>query len=302
MKKDNRKALIFALLSVLCWSTIGSATKITLGYATSGQMLFWANASALLFLLIFSWIKSGADIFRQNNLKEIGRSALMGFINPFLFYLLLFEAYGLLPAQEAGTLNYIWPIILVLMSALFLKEKLSLLRLLAISLSFLGLIVISTQGSFSFEGMSSIKGIVFILLGAILWSLYWILNIKDLRKNENKLMLNFMFGFIYILIYQLSKHQALMPESKGFLGSIYIGIFEMGLTFYLWLTALTYSKNTARTGNLIYLSPFISLIFIALIVGETITPASIVGLAIIVGGILWQQSIRIQKSDESKEC
>ncbi len=302
MKKDNRKALIFALLSVLCWSTIGSATKITLGYATSGQMLFWANASALLFLLIFSWIKSGADIFRQNNLKEIGRSALMGFINPFLFYLLLFEAYGLLPAQEAGTLNYIWPIILVLMSALFLKEKLSLLRLLAISLSFLGLIVISTQGSFSFEGMSSIKGIVFILLGAILWSLYWILNIKDLRKNESKLMLNFMFGFIYILIYQLSKHQDLMPESKGFLGSIYIGIFEMGLTFYLWLTALTYSKNTARTGNLIYLSPFISLIFIALIVGETITPASIVGLAIIVGGILWQQSIRIQKSDESKDC
>ena len=72
-------------------------------------------------------------------------------------------------------------------------------------------------------------------------------------------------------------------------GAAYVGVFEMGITFFLWMKGLALSKNKARTSTLAYLSPFISLIFIALILNEKISVYSITGLVLIIGGILYQQ-------------
>ena len=62
----------------------------------------------------------------------------------------------------------------------------------------------------------------------------------------------------------------------------------MGIPFVLWLKALNYSRTTAGVSNLIYLSPFISLIIIHFIVGEVILLSTVAGLSFIVGGIVWQ--------------
>ncbi len=59
----------------------------------------------------------------------------------------------------------------------------------------------------------------------------------------------------------------------------------MGVTFVLWLRALNISKSTALIGNLVFLSPFLSLIFINLILHEQIMPSTIVGLVLIILGI-----------------
>ena len=66
----------------------------------------------------------------------------------------------------------------------------------------------------------------------------------------------------------------------------------MGITFVLWLNALRYSKTTAGVSNLIYLSPFISLIIIHFTVGEAILQSTVFGLALIVSGILMQQYLK----------
>jgi len=60
----------------------------------------------------------------------------------------------------------------------------------------------------------------------------------------------------------------------------------MSVTFFIWLKALEKSKNFAKTGNFIYLTPFISLIFIHFIVGERIYFSTIIGLTLIVLGII----------------
>ena len=83
-----------------------------------------------------------------------------------------------------------------------------------------------------------------------------------------------------------------MPDIKGLAGSVYLGIFEMGLTFVLWLKALKLSSTTAKVSNLIYLSPFISLVLIHFIVGETILLSTFVGLVFIISGILMQQYLK----------
>ena len=76
------------------------------------------------------------------------------------------------------------------------------------------------------------------------------------------------------------------PPVEGLIGAGYVGIFEMGLTFYFWLKALKLSETTAKVSILIYIMPFISLILIHFVVGETILLSSIAGLILIVSGIL----------------
>ena len=85
----------------------------------------------------------------------------------------------------------------------------------------------------------------------------------------------------------MARHGWTFPAA-GVLPSLYVGTVEMGVTFVLWLTALRITHNTSRVANLIFLSPFVSLIFIGTILGETIRPATVLGLLLIVGGLTLQ--------------
>lgn len=135
-------------------------------------------------------------------------------------------------------------------------------------------------------------GVLLALSSAFFWAAYWLLNLKDKRDTEEKLFLNFLFGLIYTFIYCIATNNINLPGPEATFGVIYIGLFEMGITFVLWLNALKLAENTAKVSNLVYLSPFLSLLFVSIAVGEKIMFYTITGLALIVGGILLQQ-IRI---------
>jgi drug/metabolite transporter (DMT)-like permease len=80
-----------------------------------------------------------------------------------------------------------------------------------------------------------------------------------------------------------------IPDYRGLLGSAYVGFFEMGITFALWLRALKLSRTTAQVSNLVYAAPFLSLGVISLVVGEKILASTLIGLVFIVTGILLQR-------------
>ena len=274
------------------WATMSSAFKITLRYISFDQLLLWSSFFGAITLLLVNQIGKSPLNFKKISKKEFLASSIMGFFNPFLYYLVLFKAYELLEAQIAGTLNYIWPIVLVLMSIVFLKQKISIWSIIAILISFFGIIVISTHGNIVSTGSSNTLGIILAVGSAVFWAYYWILNMKDNREETGKIFLNLFFGFFYILLYLLFTSKSIsFPVGYALIGSIYIGIFEMSITFVIWLLALTNSQNTAKVSNLIYLSPFIALFFIRFTVGEEIHFSTLFGLIFIVGGILLQYFI-----------
>ena len=290
---NQNKAYLLALLAVVFWSTMSSAFKITLRYIAFDQLLLWSSLFGAIILIIINQLGNKPLSFKQISFDNIKASAIMGFFNPFLYYLVLFKAYDLLEAQIAGTLNYTWPIVLVIMSIFLLKQKISPWSIMAIFTSFFGIVIISTHGSLISLGTSSPLGIILAVGSAFFWAYYWILNMKDKREETGKIFLNLVFGFVYILIYLLFTSDSIsFPTGYALLGSIYIGIFEMSLTFVIWLLALTNSGNTAKVSNLIYLSPFIALFFIRFTVGESIHFSTFIGLIFIVGGILLQQLVR----------
>ena len=290
MKQQN-KSYLFALSAILFWSTIGSALKITLRYITFAELLFFASIVSFLVIFTSIIVSRKTPLLFTQSFPEILKSALLGLINPFLYYLVLLKAYDILPAQEAGTLNYIWPVVLVLLSIPLLKQKIGFLSIIAILISFAGTIIIGTKGNILSLKFDHPTGVFLALGSAVFWSLFWIYNVKDKRDELIKLLLNFGFGLIYIFIYLIFTNGFNPINFYGLAGSVYVGIFEMGLTYILWLKAMKYTSTTAKISNLVFLSPFISLIFIRFTVGEDILFSTIIGLVFIVGGILMQRLV-----------
>jgi drug/metabolite transporter (DMT)-like permease len=286
---NRKKALIFGLATVAIWSTVASAFKISLRHLDPLQLLLCACGASILALTCVMAFQGKLGELKRMTRSEVIRCGLLGALNPFLYYMVLFKAYDLLPAQEAQPLNYTWAITLSLLAVPLLGQKMTIKDLTAILISYFGVLVISTHGNVFALEFSNFTGVALALGSTVIWALYWIFNTKSTADPMAGLLLGFIFGFPLILATTLVFSELPSLNTEVLLGSAYIGFFEMGITFALWLTAMKHAAmpdggGTARIANLIFLSPFISLIFIHFLVGEKILPATIAGLGFIIAG------------------
>ncbi len=287
--QNQTKAYIFALAAVLLWSTVGTAFKLALEHVDFINLLFYASLTSVIIFAVIISLQKKWSLLTKLSSKDILRSALNGFLNPFLYYYILFQAYDILLAQEALTLNYLWPIVLVLLSIPLLKQKIGIISIIAVVISFTGSYIIATGGDVFGMKFTNTYGVSLALISTIVWALFWILNVKDKREEVSKMFLNFCFGFAYTAIALFLTGKLIIPDIYGLSGVLYVGLFEMGITFIFWLKALKYSTTTAKVSNLIFIAPFLSLLFINIILGEQIRPATFIGLLFIIAGILTEQ-------------
>ena len=118
MTRDT-KAVVWAAVAVLSWSTVATAFKVSLSYLSHDEMLTVACVASLLVFTVILTAQRKWGSVAQLTLVEWGRFALLGLLNPVAYYLVLFKAYDLLPAQVAQPINYAWPIVLLVLLALF---------------------------------------------------------------------------------------------------------------------------------------------------------------------------------------
>ncbi|HMB16791.1 MAG TPA: DMT family transporter [Pelovirga sp.] len=286
---QQRKALLFGLAAVLLWSTVATAFKLSLRHFSPIELLLYSGVfSTALLGAILVYQGKWQQVF-QCSRREYLLSIFLGFLSPFLYYLILFKAYDLLPAQQAQPLNYTWAIVLSLLAVPLLKQQIRWQQWLALIVSYCGVVIISTEGNILSLKFTSPLGVALALLSTVVWALYWIYNTRDRRDPVVALFVNFLFSFPFVLGYYLLTSDLRPPSLEGLLGAAYVGTFEMGACFVLWLMAMKLTDNTARISNLIFLSPFLSLIFIYFLLGEQILAATFIGLAFIIAGLLCQR-------------
>ncbi|MBD3370460.1 EamA family transporter [Candidatus Fermentibacteria bacterium] len=291
----TRKAVLLALAAVAMWSTAASAFKLSLRYQSPYMLL---QLSSLISLAVLGAMgRLGGRWNLPLSPVRLGEAAVRGALNPFLYYLVLLEAYDRLPAQVAMVINYLWPVTLVLLSIPLLGQRILGRQIAAVLVSFGGVVVLAAgRGSGSLS--ADLGPVLLALASTVIWSMYWILNMRQEGDDTRKLMLNFLFGSIYLLAYGLVTGKIELPPMEGLLGSAYVGLFEMSLTYVVWLKALSLARDTAQVGNLIYLTPFLSLGVIALAVGERISPTTLVGLALVIGGVALQKAVGSSRGAE----
>jgi drug/metabolite transporter (DMT)-like permease len=285
---NQKQAYLYALSAVLLWSTVASAFKLALRYLDNVELLLFAEAFSVLILAVVLISSRGFGQVFQCTLKEYLRSFLLGILNPFLYYLILFRAYELLPAQEAQPLNYTWAITISLLSVPLLGQRIGAADFAGLLLSYCGVLIISTRGELLSFQIPEPGGVALALCSTLVWALYWIYSARDSRSPVLCLFMSFTFSLPLTILYYLFFHPARMPEFRGILGAAYVGAFEMSITYVMWLLALRRSENTAKVAGLIFVSPFISLMLIHFFVGEPIRGSTIAGLVFVVAGLLVQ--------------
>lgn len=287
---NQKKAYLLTLLAVVFWGTAASAFKISLRYVSPFILLFYSTLVSTAILLLILLIQGKITQLKSLSVRSWAMAALLGFINPFLYYTVLFKAYALLPGQIAMSLNYGWPLALALLSVPILGQKLSKSQLAAIMVSFFGALVIATKGELTrFDNVDPF-GIALAFGSTIIWAIFWLVNAREELDPVVKLFLGFCFGCLFSLLFSPIFGGIHCIPANAIFPLIYVGLFEMGITFVLWLTALQLSSTAAKVGNLIYISPFLSLVFLRLLIGEQIHPATFIGLFLIVGSIIYQES------------
>ncbi|MDZ4121292.1 MAG: DMT family transporter [Candidatus Cloacimonadaceae bacterium] len=298
-----KKVYLYAGLAILCWSSVSTAFKLSLRYLSPLGLTLFSSVSAMFFLGLVILLSPGFSLVRnprRHFLRNIIRSIPSGILNPFLYYLILFEAYNRLRAQEAQVLNYTWAIALSFQAAIILVQKIRYKDIIALLISFIGVIIIATRGRIASLMFEDLWGTILAVGSSVIWATYWLINMKDTRELKSRLFFNFLAGCffigLYILVCYFWKGPVSLFVSNQFhlipvvTGAIYIGIFEMGLTFLLWNKALSSSDNTSKVANLVFITPFISLIFIAIVLKEPISAATIAGLILIVISNLYQKT------------
>ncbi|MBN2662519.1 MAG: DMT family transporter [Bacteroidales bacterium] len=279
--KNQKKAYVFAMLAVLLWSTVSTAFKISLKQLDFMQLLFIGTLVSIVITFTAIVFSGKLKLIKQNTSKDYLKSALVALLNPFGYYLVLFKAYSILPAQIAQPLNYTWPVVLVLLSAPFLKQKLSLKVFIALIISFLGIIIISTQGNIQSLKIDSPWGVFLAVFSSLFWAIFWLLNVKDKRNELVKLFLNFSFALVYEIVVIFMFSDFSFEFNNSLFAAVYVGFFELGITFIVWLNALKYTETTDKISNLIFLSPVLALFFIHFILDEQIFYTTFIGLVLI---------------------
>lgn len=275
--------------AVLSWSTVATAFKIALSQLSVFEVVFVATATALAIFTVWMCVTRSWGALRKLSPRIWARFAVLGLVAPVAYYLVLFTAYDYLPAQIAQPLNYLWPIILAVLLAIFGHKPIPKAKYLGMAISLLGLVFISVGGK-GISGTVSVLGIVLALGSALLWATYWIINdsLKEEVSEGTSLFLTFFFGMIYCLIGTIFEPLSTMSTS-ALLSGTYVGAFEMGVPFICFGLAIRITDNPALINQMCYLSPFLSLFFISVVLGEPIMTTTYIGLILIVGGLVYNE-------------
>ncbi|MBR2043435.1 MAG: DMT family transporter [Clostridia bacterium] len=282
-----KKSYIYAGISIFVWSTIASIAKLLLGELSNFQVLFISCFFAFLFLLIVNIITGDIKKLKEYKFKDYIITTLVGLPGTFFYQLFYYSGTERMAASQAFIVNYLWPIMGVIFACIVLKEKMTPRKAVAILLSFLGVVIVTGKGLMHFN-RDIVIGAAFCILGAVSYGLFTALT--QLVNYDKKIssMIYYFNTFVLTGVYILISGNTFTLGGLQILGLAYNGIFCLAVGTTCWAMALNNVGKTAKIANLAYITPFMSLVWTAIILKEKINALSIVGLCVIVLGILIQ--------------
>ena len=301
--KSNKKFISYLNLSlcILLWASIPVATKKILVELDNLQMLFYSTILSTIILGILILFQKKTSYLKAYNKREYGAMFLLGFLGNYLYYIFLYGALARTTASEGFILAYTWPMLVLVLSFIILKEKVTVKKLVGITISFLGIIIITTKGNLLDLNFTSTSGNILAIIGAFVFALFSVLGKKYNFDQTIGVFIYFFSALIFITPTLFIFSQFVWPSSEVLPWIIYNGIFVNGISYIFWFKALE-NGETHIISNLLYLTPFISLIYIAIFLKEKILISSIVGLIVIVSGVLLQYFKVKEEGNDKGKC
>jgi len=284
---NEKLSYIYVSLAVFLWASTAAVGKLVLENLNNLQVLFYASLFASIGLFLIVLFQKKLHLIKKYKTIDYCHFALMGFVGVFLYYIFLYAGLMYAPVQEAFIVNYTWPIWVVIFAIFILKEKFNIKKLIGILLGFIGVYVVATNGDLTNFNIANIKGDLFALAGAITYGLFSVYGKKYNYDKIVSMMFYYLFTFFFISITTIIFSE--IPQITLFetIGLVWLGVFCNGLAFISWFLALKHG-DTAKMSNIVFLTPFLSLVYIYFLLDEKILISSVIGLVLIVLGIIVQ--------------
>lgn len=274
-------------LCILLWASIPVASKKILVEMTNIQMLFWSTLFSFAVLVVVLIAQGKVNLLRCYPPVAYGWMGLLGFLGAYLYYVLLYGALALTSAAEGFILAYTWPILVSLLAVAILGERLTRRRAVAVVISFFGVVVIVTQGQIVSVAFTSLAGDLLALAGAFVFALFSVLGKRARYDQTLSATVYFGVALLAVTATVLFTGGVPAPSAAVWPWLLYNGVLVNGVTYVFWFKALEHGE-TFIISNALYLTPFLSLVYVYFLLDEPILPSAVAGLVIIVAGIALQ--------------
>ena len=281
-----KKTYFLAGTAIFLWSTMATVSKLLLGSFDQYQVLCISALFAALALFGVSLVTGKLKKLTTYRPIDYLRALISGLLGNFFYYVFYYAGAAHLPASQAFIVNYLWPNMSVVFACILLKEKLTVRKVIAFCVSFLGVVTVAGGDLLRFD-RQTLLGMALCAAGAVCYGAFTALHKKWNCDSELGMMISFLGSFLLSLLLTTLQGTPWSLDGPDLLGLAWNGICCMAAGSVCWALALA-GGNTANISNLAYITPFLSLVWVAVILHEMPSLWSLGGLCLIVLGIFIQ--------------
>jgi len=274
------KADLFTLGAIFLWASLASLATLL-----SNIPPFLLTGIGLIIgaLVSIPSLRSGLTPW-----KIPLKTLLIGVYGLFGYHFMLFLALQTAPAVEANLVNYLWPLLIVLLSPIFTKSlSLNFRYVLAALSGFAGAVLAITYNGSTLESLSVEVGYFFALAAAVIWATYSLatpaIGLFALVSGVLAIGAHFLF------------EPAASISTADWLLLLVLGVGPLGGAFYLWDAALKIG-DPRRIGLLAFLTPLLSTVLLVLVSGKPLSWQLLISAALIIGGAFFAKSTKAKTS------
>ncbi len=281
--KNKTRAIIYTVLCVILWALIPAVSKLGQASLDNHQFLFWSSAVSFIAFLATIIVQKRVREFTGYKTADWINAVILGFLGTYLYYILLYFGYANAQGLEVLVLQYSWPVFVVLLSVIILKEKLTIKRSLAVITGFAGVVVVLTHGSFSEIYLGNYLTDLLVLAAAIVFGLFSVLS-KRINLEPCSMITVYFFtataaSFISMIFYSCFA----LPAPGALLPVIINGLLVNGFSYIFWIKALKYA-DASFVAPFVFFTPVLAALSLVIFFNEPFLPVYGIGLLFVMAG------------------
>lgn len=278
--------LLYAFTCVLIWSFIPIVSRFGQEGMDSFQFLFWSNLISAISVVIVA-LASGYQLKKLFILPRhiLSKVFILGFLDC-LFYLLLYYGYSIENGIAVLVIQYSWPLIIILLSVVLLKDKLAGRQVIGVLIGFVAVIITFTKGQMTQLHVENPTALLLVFSGAFCFALMSVFSRQYSIDPYISTVWLFVFSTLTSLVLLMLFSDMQLPSEAAFWPTLINGILINGVSYILWFKAMN-TGHSAKIASIVFLSPVLSVLWLVLILSDAFEMAYIVGvMLVIISGIL----------------
>ncbi len=295
---QETSAYVAVLATIILWSSAAAVVKTLMSDLPSYLVMFYVALFAVAGNLALVVLTGRTERFFSYSRNDLAVFALMGLLGSYGYCMLYYNALDIAPVVVVSVVQYLWPIMTVLWTAVLLKERPGPRAVTGLTISLTGVMIVATGGDLSVLSLERLMGPLMAAAAAVCYGLFSAIG----KQRDDDKVCAMAWSFIFYLTLMVPTVLVLvpggfvLPGASTLLGLAWMGVACYAIGYSLWLYALS-NGDTASISNMTFLAPFLSLIWIRLLLKEPIPSAAIIGLVVIIVGILVTRSSRVPIPD-----